>query len=55
MDDCHYSKNYCNIIAVDLSNADPKSIQQINFTGNIDRDRNTIMFFINEEAKKEPI
>ena len=43
------------IIATDLSkqqalNADPKAIQQINFTGNLDRE--ATMFFITEEAKK---
>ena len=31
--------------------ADPKAIQQINFTGNLDREGNTIMIFIIEEAK----
>ena len=37
-----YFKNYYKIIAADLSkqqelDADPKAIQQINFTGNLDR------------------
>ena len=45
------------MIAVDLSkqqalDADPKAIQQINFTANLDRARNTTMFFIIEEAKE---
>ena len=31
--------------------ADPKSIQQINFTGNLDRAGNITMLFIMEEAK----
>ena len=31
--------------------ADPKVIQQINFTGNLEPAGNTIMFFINEEVK----
>ena len=31
--------------------ADPKAIQQINFTGNLDRDNGTSMFFNIEEAK----
>ena len=40
--DYNYFKNYCKIIATDLSkqqalNADPKAIQQINFTENLDR------------------
>ena len=44
------------MIAVDLNklqalDADPKAIQQINFTANLDRAGNT-MFFIIEEAKK---
>ena len=43
--------------AIDLSkqqavDADPKAIQQINFTTNLDRDGNTRMFFITEEAKE---
>ena len=32
--------------------ADPKAIQQINFTGNLDRDGNIQIFFIIEEAKE---
>ena len=44
------------MIAIDLSkqqvlDADPKAIQQINFTANLDRAGDTIMFFILEEAK----
>ena len=47
------------MIAIDLSkqqtltlNADPRAIQQINFTTNLDsNDGNTTMFFIIEEAK----
>ena len=40
--DYNYFKNYCKIIATGLSkqqalNADPKAIQQINFTENLDR------------------
>ena len=43
------------MIAIDLSkqqalDADPRAIQQINFTANLDRAGNT--FFIIEEAKK---
>ena len=33
-------------------NVDPKTIQQINFTENLDQARNTTMFFIIEEAKE---
>ena len=32
--------------------ADPKAIQQINFTGNLDRANNTRFHFILEEAKE---
>ena len=43
--------------AVDLSkqqalDADPKAIQQINFTENLARDGNTRFYFILEEAKE---
>ena len=43
--------------AIDLSkqqalDADPKAIQQINFTASPDRAGNTTMFFILEKAKK---
>ena len=45
------------MIAIDLSkqqalDVDPKAIQQINFTENLDRAGNTIMFFIIEEVKE---
>ena len=45
------------MIAINLSkqqalNADPRAIQQINFTANFDREGNTTMFFIIEEAKE---
>ena len=44
------------MIGVDLSkqkvlDADPKTIQQINFTANLDRAGNTRVYFILEEAK----
>ena len=35
-----------------MLDADPKAIQQINFTANLDRAGNTTMFFIIEEAKE---
>ena len=43
------------MIAIDLSkrqalDADPRKIQQINFTTNLDRAANTTMLFIIEEA-----
>ena len=45
------------MIAISLNkqqalDADPRAIQQINFTANLDRDGNTTMFFIIEEAKE---
>ena len=45
------------MIATDLSkqqarNADPKAIQQIDFTANLDQDGNTTMFSNIEEAKE---
>ena len=45
------------MIAVDLSkqqalDADPRAIQQINFTTNLDRVGSTIIYFILEEAKE---
>ena len=45
------------MIAIDLSkqqvlDADPRAIQQINFTANLDRAGNTTMFFIIKEAKE---
>ena len=45
------------MIAIDLSkqqalDADPRAIQQISFTANLDRDENTTMFFLIEKAKE---
>ena len=55
--DCIYFKNYYKMIVVDLSkqkalDADPKAIQQINFTANLDRAGNTRFYFILEKAKQ---
>ena len=55
--DYPYFKIYYKLIAIDLSkqqklDADPKAIQQINFTGNLDRAEGSTMFFIIEEAKE---
>ena len=52
-----YLKENYEIIAIYLSkqqalDADPRAIQQINFTANLDRRRNTTMFFIIEKAKE---
>ena len=54
---CSYFKENYRMIAIDLSkqqalDADPRAIQLINFTENLDRDGNTIMFFTIEEAKE---
>ena len=55
--DILYFKESYKMIAIDLSrhnelDADPRAIQQINFRANLDRARNTTMFFITEEAKE---
>ena len=55
--DYSYFMDTYKMIAVDLSkqqalDSDPKAIQQINFTANLDRDRNTRVYFILEEAKE---
>ena len=51
--DYNYFKKYYKIMAMNLSkqqalDANPKAIQQINFTANLNRKRNTTMFFITE-------
>ena len=55
--DYSYFADTYKMIAVDLSkqqalDADPRAIQQINFTANLDRARNTSVYFILEEAKE---
>ena len=55
--DYTYFKNYYKMIAIDLSkqqslDANPRAIQQINFTADLNRARNTRIFFILEEAKE---
>ena len=52
----YFRENY-KMIAIDLSknqalDADPRAIQRINFTGNLDQNRNITMLFIIEEEKK---
>ena len=52
-----YIKDYNKMIAIDLSkqqvlDADPRAIQQIDFTSNLDRANNTRIYFILEEAKE---
>ena len=56
LDYSYFMKTY-KMIAVDLSkqqalDADPRTIQQINFTANLDRAGNTRFYFILEEAKE---
>ena len=53
-----YFKDHLKMIAIDLSkkqelDADPRAIQQVNFTANLDRDGNTTMFLIVEEEKED--
>ena len=52
-----YFKDHYKMIAINLSkqkvfDADPRAIQQISFTANLDRVGNTTIFFINEEANE---
>ena len=52
----YFKENY-KMIAIDLSrqnelDAEPRVIQQINFTANLNRAGNTTIFFIIEEAKE---
>ena len=52
-----YFKSYYTMIIVDWSkqqalDADPKAIQEINFTANLDRAGNARIYFILEEAKE---
>ena len=55
--DYPYFKDHYKMIAIDLSkqqalDADPRAIQQINFTANLDREGNPKMFFIIGQAKE---
>ena len=52
-----YFKEHYKLIAIRLSkqqalDADPKAMQPNNFTGNLERDGNTQMFFIIEKANE---
>ena len=54
--DYSHFKDYYKMVTINLSkqqalNADPNSIQQINFTGSLDQGAGATMFFIIEEAK----
>ena len=55
--DYSYFKKYYKMIDIDLRkqlalDADPKAIQQISFTANLDRAENTRFYFILEKAKE---
>ena len=54
--DYNYLNDYYKMMAIDVSklqalDADPKAIQQINFTGNLNREEGAPIFFIIKEAK----
>ena len=56
LDYSYFKENY-KLIAIDLSkqqelDADPRAIQEINFTANLEKAGNTTMFFIIEQAKE---
>ena len=55
--DYHYFKKYYKLITIDLSkqrklDVDPKSIKQINFTGNLTTAEGSRMYFFIEEEKE---
>ena len=53
--DYRYFKENYKMIAIDLSktlDSDPRAIEQINFTSNLDRAGNRTLFFIIEETKE---
>ena len=55
--DYNYFNKHYKMVAIDLSkqqvlHANPKAIQQINFTGDLAQDPNANMFFVIEEAKE---
>ena len=56
LDYTYFKENY-KLIAIDLSkqqalDADPRAIQQINFTANLDREENTTIFLLLNKQKK---
>ena len=56
LDYSYFNENY-KLIAIDLSkqqalDADPRAIQQINFTANLDRNDCATLFFIIEQTKE---
>ena len=55
--DYAYFKNYYQMIAIDLNkqpavDANPKAIQLINVTANLDQDANAAMFFVIDKARE---
>ena len=57
LQDYPYFKKYYKLIAIHLSkeqklDTDPKAIEQINFTGNLNRAESATLFFIIEDAKE---
>ena len=56
--DYPYFKKYYKLTAIDLSkqqklDANPKAIEQVNFTGSLDRAEGSTFYFIIQEAKKK--
>ena len=56
LDYSYFKENY-KMIAIDLSkqqalDADPRAIQQINFTANLNKDDGATIFFIIEQVKE---
>ena len=57
LQDYPYFKKYYKLIAIHWSkdqkiDTDPKAIQQINFTGNLDTAESATLFFITEDTKE---
>ena len=55
--DYNYFKKHYKLTGIDLSkqqslDADQKAIQEINFTGNVDRNNGATMVFVIEETKE---
>ena len=55
----NYLKKRYKMIAIDLNkqqalDADPKAIQQINFTGNLCGNNNRLIFFLSSKKQKKP-
>ena len=56
LDYLYFKENYKMIVIVLIKqqelDTDPRAIQQINFTVNLDRNNGAVMFFISEKAKE---